>query len=748
MVSRRNFLQAAAGTGFAAAALAAFPPSIRKALAIPANNATGTIKDVEHVVILMQENRSFDHYFGTLKGVRGFGDRFTIPLPNARKVWQQQRTNGTVLTPYHLDGTANNAQRASGTPHAWVDSQQAWDHGRMANWPTYKTNTSMGYFKEQEIPFQFALANAFTLCDAYHCSMHTGTDANRSFHLTGTNGPTGANVAFVNNEWDAIDGLPASANTGYTWKTYAERLEEAGVSWICYQNMPDEWGDNMLGAFRQFRKANLASGFPVSSGGAPGAPYANTGQPLPYHAYDAATDNAGNALYKGVANTLPGTKPEEYLDAFRRDIKEGRLPQVSWINAPSIYCEHPGPSSPVQGAWFLQEILDALTAVPEVWSKTVLLVNFDENDGYFDHVPSPSAPSVNPDKTLAGKATLSDAEMQAEYFNHPAPPGSRSQPAADGRVYGPGPRVPLYAISPWSRGGWVNSQVFDHTSVLRFLEARFGVAEPNISPFRRAVCGALTSAFNFSTPNAEALPTLGGRTTRSDADQLRKTQQALPAVPLPVDMQLPLQATGTRPSRALPYELHTSARCSALGQVELVFANTGTQAAVFHVYDRYQLERIPRRYVVEAGKSLSDTWNVFQDNTGQYDLWVLGPNGFHRHFRGDTNRIGDTGIAPEIRVCYDIANGDVYVDLINAGRPACHFNVQALAYRTDGPWQVTVGANGEKSVHWSLEESGQWYDFAVTCDSDPAFYRRFAGRVETGRHTVSDPAMGLVAAQD
>ncbi len=748
MVSRRNFLQAAAGTGFAAAALAAFPPSIRKALAIPANNATGTIKDVEHVVILMQENRSFDHYFGTLKGVRGFGDRFTIPLPNARKVWQQQRANGAVLTPYHLDGTNNNAQRAAGTPHAWVDSQQAWDHGRMANWPTYKTNTSMGYFKEKEVPFQFALANAFTLCDAYHCSMHTGTDANRSFHLTGTNGPTAANVAFVNNEWDAIDGLPASANTGYTWTTYAERLEAAGISWICYQNMPDEWGDNMLGAFQQFRKANLASGFPVSSGGAPGAPYANTGQPLPYHAYDAATDNAANPLYKGVANTLPGTKPEEYLDAFRRDIKEGRLPQVSWINAPSIYCEHPGPSSPVQGAWFLQEVLDALTAVPEVWSKTVLLVNFDENDGYFDHVPSPSAPSVNPDKTLAGKATLSDAEMQAEYFNHPAPPGSRSQPAADGRVYGPGPRVPLYAISPWSRGGWVNSQVFDHTSVLRFLEARFGVAEPNISPFRRAVCGDLTSAFNFKTPNSEALPTLGGRTTRNDADQLRKAQQALPAVPLPVDMQLPLQATGTRPSRALPYELHTSARCSAVGQVELVFANTGTQAAVFHVYDRYQLGRIPRRYVVEAGKSLTDTWNVFQDNAGQYDLWVLGPNGFHRHFRGDTNRIGDTGIAPEIRVCYDIANGDVYVDLINAGRRACHFNIQALAYRTDGPWPVTVGANGDKSVHWSLEESGQWYDFAVTCDSDPAFYRRFAGRVETGRHTVSDPAMGLVTAQD
>ncbi|MGE8369562.1 alkaline phosphatase family protein, partial [Cupriavidus sp.] len=150
MNSRRNFLKTVTGAGFGAAALAAFPPSIRKALAIPANNATGTIKDVEHVVILMQENRSFDHYFGTLKGVRGFGDRFTIPLPNGRKVWQQQRTNGAVLTPYHLDGSANNAQRAAGTPHAWVDSQKAWDNGRMASWPTHKTDTSMGYFKEKE----------------------------------------------------------------------------------------------------------------------------------------------------------------------------------------------------------------------------------------------------------------------------------------------------------------------------------------------------------------------------------------------------------------------------------------------------------------------------------------------------------------------------------------------------------------------------------------------------------------------
>ncbi|WP_342051583.1 MULTISPECIES: phosphocholine-specific phospholipase C [unclassified Cupriavidus] len=743
MNSRRNFLKAAAGTGLSAAALAAFPPSIRKALAIPANNATGTIKDVEHVVILMQENRSFDQYFGTLPGVRGFGDRMTIPMVNGRKVWQQARANGTLVTPYHLDSTANNAQRVSGTPHSWADSQNAWDSGRMSNWAQYKTDTSMGYFKEKEVPFHFALANAFTLCDSYHCSMHTGTDANRSFHLTGTNGPTAQNVAYVVNEWDYIDGLPASANVGYTWKTYAERLEEAGVNWICYQNMPDEWGDNMLGAFRQFRQANLASGFPVSSGGSPNAPYANTGQALPYKAYDAATDNPGNPLYKGVANTLPGTTPDTYLDAFKRDIAAGKLPQVSWVSAPSIYCEHPGPSSPVQGGWFIQEILDALTANPEVWSKTVLLVNYDENDGYFDHVPSPSPPSRNPDNTLAGKTTLSDDDMKYEYYTFNPPAGSTNQPARDGKVFGPGPRVPMFVISPWSRGGWVNSQVFDHTSVLRFLEARFGVQEPNISPFRRAVCGDLTSAFNFATPNAEALASLGGRSTRTTADALRAAQAALPAVPVPVDMKLPLQESGTRPSRALPYELHTTAHANASGTVELVFANSGKQGAVFHVYDRLNLGRLPRRYTVEAGKTLSDTWNARIDNLGMYDLWVLGPNGYHRHFKGDLNRISASAVAPEIRVCYD-TNGDVYVDLKNGGKAAGNFTITPLAYRKDAPVQVAVAAGAVVTRQWSLADSGHWYDFAVTCDSDSAFYRRFAGRVENGQHSVSDPAMGTV----
>lgn len=729
MNSRRKFLRASANAGVAAATLAAFPPSIRRALAIPANNATGTIKDVEHVVILMQENRSFDHYFGTLMGVRGFGDRFTIPLAKGLSVWQQSDANGKPVLPYHLDSSKGNAQRVSGTPHSWADGQNAWDNGRITEWPRYKNTASMGYFKEAELPYQFALANAFTICDAYHCSMHTGTNSNRMFHWTGTNGPTGANVASVVNVWDDI----GPSTQGYAWKTYPERLEEAKVSWIVYQNMPENYTDNPLAGFKQYRLANEVSGKPVSHD-------SNVVSP----AYDPASDNAGNPLYKGIANTMPDGG---FLGTFKQDILNGKLPQVSWIVAPSTYSEHPGPSSPVQGAWYIQEVLDALTAVPEVWSKTVLIVNFDENDGYFDHVPSPSAPSTytdsNGNPAVAGKTTLSDADLAFERYTHA--PASTGQPVADGKVYGPGVRVPMYVISPWSRGGWVNSQVFDHTSVLRFLEARFGVAETNISPYRRAVCGDLTSAFNFANPNGEALPTLSGRKSKAEADQLRAAQQALAQIVPPANAQMPRQATGTRPSRALPYELHTSARADATaGTVRLIFSNTGQQAGVFHVYDKLHLDRPPRRYMVQPDRMLEDSWPVMTENAGLYDLWVLGPNGYHRHFRGDLNSLRAGGAAnPEVRVCYDVANGNVYLKMLNGGAGSCNFVIRAKAYRDDGPWTATVAAGGSAEQHWDLKGSGRWYDFAVTSSADPSYYRRFAGRVETGQHSVSDPAMGL-----
>uniref|UniRef100_UPI00398A2F14 phosphocholine-specific phospholipase C n=1 Tax=Acinetobacter baumannii TaxID=470 RepID=UPI00398A2F14 len=572
-MNRREFLLNSTKTMFGTAALASFPLSIQKALAIDAKVESGTIQDVKHIVILTQENRSFDNYFGTLKGVRGFGDRFTIPMTEGRKVWEQYDANKKKVLPYHLDSRLGNAQRVSGTPHSWSDGQAAWDNGRMSDWVAYKKPQSMGYYKKQEVEYQFALANAFTICDAYHCAMHAGTNPNRKFIWTGTNGPTGAGVASVVNEFDGI----GPSTEGYEWTTYPERLQQAGVTWKVYQNMPDNFTDNPLAGFKQYRRANEQSGQPVSN------------DTLICPAYDEKID-ATQPLYKGIANTMPDGG---FLGAFKADIAQGKLPQVSWLVAPATYSEHPGPSSPVQGAWYIQEVLNALTENTQVWSQTVLLVNFDENDGFFDHVPSPSAPSKDINGVVYGKTTLMDQQVSYEYFNHPAVATSKSQPETDGRVYGPGVRVPMYVISPWSRGGWVNSQVFDHTSILQFLEKRFGVQEPNISPYRRAVCGDLTTAFNFKTPNLLPVAELDGKKTKAEADAIRVAQELLPQVSVPSQQQFPQQEIGIRPSRALPYILHTSAKVDATQKtVKLMFSNTGKQAAVFHVYNRLDLMAI------------------------------------------------------------------------------------------------------------------------------------------------------------
>ncbi|HEY0480692.1 MAG TPA: phospholipase C, phosphocholine-specific [Kofleriaceae bacterium] len=704
MTNRRDFLRQALSATVAGTTLA-FPPVIRRALAIPANHRTRTIRDVEHVVILMQENRSFDHYFGTLNGVRGFGDRFPIPVPDApaiagKTVWFQSGggTASGVVAPFRLDTREQFAvMRVTGTPHTWPNAQAAWDDGRLHQWPLFKTDRSMGYFTRDDIPFQFAMAEAFTLCDAYHCSFHGGTNPNRLFQWSGTNDPRGTgNGPAMTNDFDNLDHDPGG---GYTWVTYAERLQEAGIRWQVYQNMADNFTDNPMAGFRRYRDA--VSGLPGSL---------------------AALRDRGLSTRD--------------LDLLADDVMHDRLPAVSWIVATEDGSEHPDPSSPAQGAAYTARVLEALTANPAVWSKTVLFVNFDENDGFFDHVPPPAPPSIvsTGPTGIAGGSTVDTAGEYHEVL----PPGidvTRCLPL--GKPYGLGPRVPMYVISPWSKGGWVSSEVFDHTSVLRFLERRFGVAEPNISAWRRAVCGDLTSAFDFSDPDSrrflDELP---------DPTPLAAAARALPGTTTPATPSLPalpVQEESARPSRALPYELHVAAAVrprSAQGpHIELAFGNTGTAGAVFHVYDRKHLDRAPRRFTVEAGKRLADVWELGGDG-GDYDLWLIAPGGFHRHFTG---RATPRAAAPEVELAY--ARGDLLITLRNAGVEPVELVLAPNAY-TREDHRVVVPAGQERVRPWSLERSARWYDVSVTARGLPGFLRRFAGRVETGRDSLSDPAMG------
>jgi phospholipase C len=706
-IKRRRFLKLAGGTaGVAAIALAA-PASIRRALAIQPTTATGTVNDVEHVVILMQENRSFDHYFGALRGVRGFGDRFPIPLEGGERVWSQ--SNGSrVVPPFRFDRNTMNAALIPHLPHQFADAQAAWNQGKSGQWPRYKTDASMGYYTREEAPFQYALADAFTLCDAYHCSVHGSTDPNRIMFWSGSNHDPALRNAGINGDdtnaepanirclvqGDTRSGGYAYAGSAFTWDTIPDVLEREGISWKIYQDPDDNWSGLMHGglAFRSFREAK------------PGSPI-----------YE-----------KGMSHHT--------IDDLRQAVLDDALPAVSWILPTQLESEHPGaPSSAARGGHFVERVLDALTANPASWSKTAFFITYDENDGLFDHVPPPAVPSYNPDGTLAGKSSI---PVEGMYFavNHPGYIESSDTVTGHVRPWGMGPRVPMMVISPWSRGGWVNSQVFDHTSIGMFLEKRFGIRLDAISAWHRMVSGDLTSAFDFrSRANATpvTLPDMAGYAAVEDRSK-QFPLAAPPVFPQPVDRE-----AGVRPSRALPYDIAVSAQARPDGHLLLEFANAGGQGVVLHVYDKSHLERIPRRYSVASGASLSDDfWHPALADDGAYDLEVFGPNGFFRSFRGNVADDVASGVA--ILLKHDAATGELMVRMTNAGQHTRSFAIAFNAYRDiTKPVPLDVAAGGASEYAWKIDGVGNWYDVSVS-GAGKAY--RMAGRMENGLASVSDPA--------
>ncbi len=722
-VNRRKFIKLTAG---ATAASAIWSSWLQEALAVEANNTTRSIRDVEHIVILMQENRSFDHYFGTMRGVRGFGDRFPIPLESGERVFFQS-DGKRIVPPYHADKKKTNAALIAGTPHDFPDMQAAWNQGKYGFWPMFKTPYAMAYYTREEIPYQYALAESFTISDAYHCSVATGTDPNRIVFWSGSNFDPEKRAAGIN--CTDQDSEPVNIrcwikgkmpDPGYTyranafkWPTIPDVLDKAGISWRIYQDPNNNWTGAMHGglAFESFRTAK-----------------------------------PGSSIYENGMRHWT-------LEDLAEQVKNKTLPQVSWVLPSQMDSEHPGaPSSPYRGADFTHEVLSAITANPEVWSKTAFFLTFDENDGLFDHLPAPAVPSYNLDNTLAGKSTLDLAGM---YFNNdkgtsafPNPFHAESPNPADRaktrtyqdkrdtitgniRPWGMGPRVPMYIISPWSKGGWVDSQVADHTSVGQFIEKRFGVVIPAISPWHRAVSSDLTSAFDFKTPNDPAFPTMPDTSKHAALDEASKL---LPKAEAPGMPSALYQEKGTRFSRALPYRLNT--RFEALkkeNKARLIFENEGFAGTVFHVYDLKHLERIPRRYTVEAGKSISDEWDLAEDNNA-YDLEVYGPNGYFHKFSGNTE-----SPEPYISLGYNYKKGIISARIINQHNQAVEINVVSNAYAHNVPPVFRLEPGKSRKIEWQLTSSGNWYDFSVK--SAGAYLHRFAGRIETGRHSISDPAM-------
>ncbi len=692
---RRKFLQIM-GTG---ALVASIPASINRALAIPANNRTGTIKDIEHIIILTQENRSFDHYFGTMRGVRGFADPRAVILPSGKPVWYQSNGSDEIL-PFRPPVDNVGLTFLPDPPHGWNDGHAAWNNGFHDQWVPNKGLSAMTYHTRSDIPFHFALAEAFTLCDAYHCSLMGPTDPNRYHMWTG----------WVGNDGQAGGPVITNAEAGYDWSTYPERLQKAGVSWKVYQDIGDglfasesvwwgwtqdpyigNYGDNSLLFFHQYQNAKP---------GEPLADYAKTGTEIKAH----------------------HRNPHKLFDIFREDVRSGNLPQVSWIAAPEAFTEHPNfPAN--YGAWYASQIIEILASNPEMFSKTVLFINYDEEGGFFDHM----VPATPPQTAEHGDSTVDTIN---EIF-----PGNADHPTGP---YGLGMRVPLIVVSPWTKGGWVNSEVFDHTSIIKFLEARFAdeypdLIESNITPWRRAVAGDLTSIFNFTNPNDKPsyLPSADAFLPKQ-----KQRQDDYPVV-APTDPSMPSQETGIRPAKALPYALHAQGHAdTANSKFTIDFANTGAATGVYHVRST-QEGVIPRSYTVEPGKSLTGEW---ESDNGAYDLSVYGPNGFFRHFKGLLT--GNKAINLQTTVEYSFNDNVITLKLNIVNKSAKKVVVHLTNKYVGRTLTKELKAGESLTKKWQVQDFYGWYDVVVTVEGDDSFAQRFAGHIENGKDSYSDPMMG------
>ena len=835
LTRRRFFIDAARLSG--GAGLTALLGPVARASAIEAESGS-TYLDAEHVVILMQENRSFDHAFGALRGVRGFDDPRAVTLPDGNPVWLQTNAAGETYAPFRLNIKDTNATWLGSLPHSWRDQTDARNHGNHDGWLDAKPSgrkecagmpLTMGYYDREDLPFYYALADAFTICDQNFCSSLTGTTPNRLYLWTGTirekqNVESPANVRNSDVDYDS------TAN----WPTFPERLEDAGVSWKIYQNEislvsgltgeQDAWlsnfTDNPLEWFEQFQvgfskpflayaeKAVLSLPEEIAeldrraaaTGDADFARLRREKQAkekqlrlilgmAPKYTEDAYSKttqrerslherafctNTGDPDYRelttfhyrdGAIERELKVPKGDVLHQFRADVGEGKLPSVSWIVPPENFSDHPG--APWYGAWMVSEVLKILTHNPEIWKKTIFILAYDENDGYFDHVVPFGAP--DPARRDAGK-TSGGIDPAVEFWSLSRDRERRTPAEARGSSIGLGFRVPLVVASPWSRGGFVCSQVFDHTSILQFLETLLShklgraIRETNISAWRRTVCGDLSSVFRPATsgPGKLAFQERDAVIEGIHKAQFKKAPSGYRRLAAPEiaefrrDRQapwMPRQEKGVRPSLALPYELYADGRLSADGRFLEIWMEAGSAVfgarsagSPFHAYVRGPFQRSAelrtRAYAVEAGKRVQDAWEIDGFTSGVYHLCVCGPNGFLREFAG---RPDD----PEMDVRCEYTRrtpaeitGDLTVVVANRHGNSS-YAVELVDHMYHGKsQQVTVAPGKEKSLQLALAKSFSWYDFAIRVNGSETYLRRCAGRAETGEIGYSDPVMG------
>ncbi len=407
MLVRRLFVPALAA--LLATLVAPAPPTT-------AATGSGLSSSIQHVVVLMQENRSFDTYFGKLH-FQGQPKVEAEPL-NASNP-NPLDPNGKPIRAFHKTSPCEVAD----LDHSWNGAHQEWDNGKMDGFTAASTvsedptgSRTMGYYDTRDLPFYYALYSTFATNDRYFSSVLSQTFPNRFYLLAGTS------FGHIRNDLPPPD--------GFTQPTIFNLLDDAGVSWAIYFSQIA-----FAYEFSYVREHSAGHVFPI--------------------------------------------------DQYYADAAAGTLPQVSFIDPIFVAQanvetdEHPASNVQV-GEKFVSDVTNALFASPD-WSSSAMFLTYDENGGFYDHVAPPSAP-------------VPDAIPPM--FE----PGDT--PGAFDRY---GFRVPVAVISPYTRPHYVSHVVEDHTSILRFIETRFGL--PSLTN-RDANANPMLEYFDFSHPSFATPPML------------------------------------------------------------------------------------------------------------------------------------------------------------------------------------------------------------------------------------------------
>jgi phospholipase C len=478
-------------------------------------NRYQTATPIKHVVVIFQENESFDHYFGTYPhatnppGESDFQAKPNTPIVNGlNNALLNRNPNGPSAQPFRLDRSQN---YTCDQTHYYTPEQQAFDAGLMDKFPqftgaacaegtypslaAYGTGVVMGYYDGNTVTALWNYAQYFSLADNFHGStfgpsavgainLASGMTGNVGFTKDDSYGDLASDV--VNN---TVVGDPdpwyedciSYDHVSLTGKNIGDLLNAKGVSWGWFQGGFTPSSSYIPGSNGSAATPAECNTTTNRLDGTPETAYAGYHNPFQFYASTNNQHHIPPSSVWEVGNNGPANHIYD-LTYFWKAVEAGNFPAVTFLKAARAQDGHPGNSSPLDEQVWLTETINKLQSLPE-WNETAVIIAWDDSDGWYDHV---IGPIVNQSTTSA------DALSGVGACGN----GANSLAGIQARC-GYGPRLPLVVVSPFARENFVDGEVLDQSSITRFIEDNWGLGRIGNGSFD-AIAGDLSHIFDFN----------------------------------------------------------------------------------------------------------------------------------------------------------------------------------------------------------------------------------------------------------